>query len=240
MARIEKEVVLGGKGYIFVNGIPFAYASGFELRGEYETSQLARSHALIPDRILYKGASFSLSVPVKQVLLKSHYATLFSGVETSSEEILKAKDYDGTTNSSGDIVFSGVIPSGFSLANAGSVPLIISDDTSKFDLHIGAATVVAGDVSFTGLPANARVKAYFVFSKTGTKFKFNAYSPPRPVEIEAMFIDPFDGQVGIKIYKAIPKNFNFSGLGDDFVEQPLEFTVLANEQGEVFEMWQIE
>lgn len=239
MALVDKEVVLSGKGYIFVNGIPFAYASGFELRADFETSTLARSHASAPDRIFHKGSTWSLTIPIKEILLKKHYGTLFT-VSTLTEPILKTVDVDGRTDDAGNITFTGVIPAGHSLANASSVPLIVSTTTSKFDLYVESATVLGGDVSFSGLPANAKIKAYLVLSKDGEKIRFSINSRPEECEIEGMFIDPFNGQIGIKVFKAVPKNLSFTGLGDDFMEQTLEFDVLGDEIGRVADLWFIE
>lgn len=239
MAMVDKEVVLSGKGYVFINGIPFAYATGFELKADFETSTLTRSHANVPDRIFHKGSTWSLTIPVKELLLKKHYATLFSA-STLTEPILKAVDVDGYTNGSGSITFTGAVPTGYSLANSTSVPLIISTSTSKFDLYVENATVSGGDVSFSGLPANAKVKAYLVLSKDGEKIRFNINTRPVECEVEGMFIDPFGGQIGVKVYKAIPKNFSFSGIGDDFMEQSLEFNVLGDEKGNVADMWLIQ
>lgn len=239
MALIDKEVVLTGKGYVFINGIPFAYASGFELKADFETSTLARSHASAPDRIFHKGSTWTLTIPVKEILLKKHYGTLFT-VSTLTEPILKAVDVDGYTDDAGSITFAGVIPIGYSLANISSVPLIVSTTTSKFDLYVESATVSGGNVSFSGLPANAKVKAYLVLSKDGEKIRFSINSRPVECEVEGMFIDPFSGQVGIKVFKAVPKNLSFTGLGDDFVEQTLEFDVLGDETGRIADLWLIE
>lgn len=237
--RIDKEIVLGGKGYVFVNGIPFAYASGFELRAEWETSTLARSHAIAPDRIFYKSSNWTLTIPVKEVLLKKHYGTLFSAA-TITGETLKVKDVDGITDGSGNITFADVIPTGYTLDNASAVPLIVSTTTSKFDLYAEAATVTGDDVTFTGLPANAQVKAYLVFAKSGDLLRFTINTQPMPAVIEGVFIDPLGGGVGIKIYKAIPRNLSFTGIGDDFIEQNLEFQVMADETGKIGDMWLIE
>ncbi|MEM0472618.1 MAG: hypothetical protein QXX84_06960 [Sulfolobales archaeon] len=237
--RLDKELVLGGKGYVFINGIPFAYASGFELRAEWETSTLARSHAVAPDRIFYKTSNWTLTIPVKQVLIKLHYGTLFSAADLTGET-LRVKDVDGITDSGGNITFTDIIPAGYSLSNASSVPLIVSTLASKFDLYAVPATITGDDVSFSGLPANAQVKAYLVFSKSGDLIRFTINTQPRPAVIEGVFLDPLGGGVGIKIYKAIPRNLSFTGIGDDFMEQNLEFQVMADETGAIGDMWLIE
>jgi len=240
MARIEKELVLGGKGYVFINDIPFAYATGFELKGDWETKTLARSHALVPDRIFYTSSKWSLTIPVKQLLLKSHLMTFYTAMYRPGTDILKAVDVDGITDSSGDITFTDIVPTGYTVANIDSVPLVVSTDTSKFDLYVESGTVSGSDIVFTGLPANAKIKAYLVFKKSGEAIEFDINTTPKPVSVQGYFIDPFDGQVGIEVFRAIPKNFGFKGLGEDFQEQTLEFDVVGDDNGKVFRVWHIE
>jgi len=155
-------------------------------------------------------------------------------------DVFRAVDVDGITDGSGNITFADVIPTGYTLANADSVPLIVSTSTSKFDLYVEDATVSGGDVSFTGLPANAKVKAYLVFAKSGEAVEFDINTVPRPVSVKAYFIDPFDGQVGVEVYRCIPRTFGFKGLGEDFQEQSIEFDVLGDDNGKVFRVWHIE
>lgn len=244
MALIDREYVLNGKGFVFINGIPFAYATSFELTGTWEQSGLARSHATIPDRYFIKDANWGLTITVKQLFVKKHLVDFYTALTSSSSTVLKARYIEGMTSSSGSITFDNLITSaessaGWNVENLDAVPLIISTSTSKFDLYIESGTATTDldgniDVSFTGLPANAQVKAYFILYRTGERVIFNINTVPNPVNVKAMFIDYDKGQVGIEVFKAIPKNLKLSGLGDDFQEIPMEFQVLGNEKGEVF------
>lgn len=244
MALLDREYVLSGKGFVFINGIPFAYATSFELTGTWEQSGLARSHATVPDRYFVKDANWELKIAVKQLFIKKHLVDFYTTLTSSSSTVLKARYVEGMTNGSGSITFDNLLTSaetsaGWNVDNLSAVPLIISTDASKFDLYVESGTATTDldgnvDVSFTGLPANAQVKAYFILSRTGERIVFNINTAPKPVNVKGMFIDFDKGQVGIEVYKAIPKNLKLSGLGDDFQEIPMEFQVLGNEKGEAF------
>lgn len=244
MALLDREFVLSGKGFVFINEIPFAYATNFELTGTWEQSGLTRSHATVPDRYFVKDANWGLTIAVKQLFVRKHLADFYTTLISSSSTVLKARYVEGTTNSSGSITFDNVIMSsetlaGWNIENLSAVPLIISTNTSKFDLYVESGTATTDldgnvDVSFAGLPPNAQVKAYFVLYRTGERITFNINTVPKPVNVKAMFIDFDKGQIGVEVYKAIPKNLKLSGLGDDFQEIPMEFQVLGNEKGEVF------
>lgn len=247
MALVDREFVLDGKGFVFINGIPFAYASSFELTMTWEQSSLTRSHATTPDRFFIKSANAELTINVKQLLIKKHLLEFYTALNSSGVEIYKARYVEGTTDSSGNITFDNLVSSteaslGWDVENYTATPLVISTATSKFDLYVESGTRAVDlsgniDISFSGLPANARVKAYFILSKTGESVVFNINTIPKPVAIQGFFIDFDKGQVGIEIYKAIPKNLRFSGLGDDFQEIPLEFQVIGNEKGDVFRIF---
>lgn len=230
--QIGREILYKGKGIVFINDIPFAYAKSAEVSQSFDKVTATRSHERIPDRVEYTKGELKLTLSLQSTITQKDFLLFF----TAEEDIDKPLFFSETVHASFDS--GGEYSHSFDSTWVPVKIMAVDDEFRVYELVSGTDwdNPAAGALHFTVSDfANKTVRLYITYRVTGTKIRMSGLAEPKSVSIRIENQLSPEGKEVLYVPKAklesrsLPRNFE-----EAFGDFSLEFAI----EGE-YEVWYV-